>query len=69
MAKKTISIIGVKGYPYVYGGYETFVKQISDRLIKNYNITVYCHRGLFSNRPKNVNGINLIYFVFIVIIL
>ena len=61
MAKKTISIIGVKGYPYVYGGYETFVKQISDRLIKNYNITVYCHRGLFSNRPKNVNGINLIY--------
>ena len=61
MAKKTISIIGVKGYPYVYGGYETFVKQISERLIKNYNITVYCHRGLFSNRPKNVNGINLIY--------
>ena len=61
MAKKTISIIGVKGYPYVYGGYETFVKQISDRLIKNYNITVYCHRGLFSNRPKKVNGINLIY--------
>jgi len=61
MGKKTISIIGVKGYPYVYGGYETFVKQISERLIKNYNITVYCHRGLFSNRPKNVNGINLIY--------
>ncbi|MDB4013415.1 DUF1972 domain-containing protein [Flavobacteriaceae bacterium] len=61
MAKKTISIIGVKGYPYVYGGYETFVKQISERLIKNYNITVYCHRSLFSNRPKNVNGINLIY--------
>ena len=61
MAKKTISIIGVKGYPYVYGGYETFVKQISERLIKNYNITVYCHRSLFSNRPKSVNGINLIY--------
>ena len=33
MAKKfNISIIGVKGYPYVYGGYETFVKEISERL-------------------------------------
>ena len=56
-----ISIIGVKGYPYIYGGYETFVKQISERLINDCNITVYCHRSLFSNRPKNVNGINLVY--------
>jgi glycosyltransferase involved in cell wall biosynthesis len=62
LAKKlNISIIGVKGYPYVYGGYETFVKEISERLIDKCNITIYCHKGLFSNKPKNVGGINLVY--------
>ena len=59
--KLKISIIGVKGYPYVYGGYETFVKEISERLSKKYNITVYCHKSLFPNKPKNVQGINLVY--------
>ena len=62
MAKKfNISIIGVKGYPYVYGGYETFIKEISERLIDKYNITIYCHKSLFSNKPKNIRGINLVY--------
>lgn len=62
MAKKfKISIIGVKGYPYVYGGYETFVKEISERLIDKYNITIYCHKSLYSHRPKYVGGINLVY--------
>ena len=62
MPKKfNISIIGVKGYPYVYGGYETFVKEISERLSDKYNITIYCHRSLFSNRPTNIKGINLTY--------
>jgi glycosyltransferase involved in cell wall biosynthesis len=59
--KLNISIIGVKGYPYVYGGYETFVKEISERLIDKYNITVYCHKSLFPNKHKTVRGINLVY--------
>jgi len=63
MAKKfNISIIGVKGYPYVYGGYETFVKEISERLVKKkFTITIYCHKSLFKKKPKKINGINLIY--------
>jgi hypothetical protein len=62
MSKKfNISIIGVKGYPYVYGCYETFVKEISERLGDKYNITIYCHKSLFPHRPKNVGGINLVY--------
>ena len=59
--KFNISIIGIKGYPYVYGGYETFVKEISERLHKKYNITVYCHKSLFLEKPKKIKGINLIY--------
>jgi len=60
--KINISIIGTRGYPYVYSGYETFVKQLSERLvIKNCNVTVYCHKGLFETRPKEINGIKLVY--------
>ena len=51
-----------RGYPYVYSGYETFVKQLSERLVlENCNVTIYCHRGLFDKRPKEINGIKLIY--------
>ena len=57
-----IAIIGSRGYPYVYSGYETFVKEISERLVKKkIEITVYCHRGLFNAKPKKINGINLVY--------
>ena len=62
MEKINLSIIGTRGYPYVYSGYETFVKHLSERLVsKNYNITVYCHKGLFDIRPKKIKGIKLVY--------
>jgi len=63
MIKKiNISIIGTRGYPYVYSGYETFVKQLSERLVlKECNVTVYCHKGLFEIRPKEIKGIKLVY--------
>ena len=63
MSKKLkIAIIGSRGYPYVYSGYETLVKELSERLVKSGNeVTVYCHRKLFTKKPKKVNGINLIY--------
>lgn len=57
-----ISIIGSRGYPYVYSGYETFVKELSERLVKqNISVTVYCHKNLFKQYPPQVNGINLVY--------
>jgi len=57
-----IAIIGSRGYPYVYSGYETFVKELSERLVKkNVLVTVYCHDTLFNKKPKVVNGINLKY--------
>jgi glycosyltransferase involved in cell wall biosynthesis len=60
--KIKISIIGTRGYPYVYSGYETLVKQLSERLVlKDCNVTVYCHKGLFETRSKKVKGIKLVY--------
>ena len=60
--KIKISIIGTRGYPYVYSGYETFVKELSERLVlKNCSVTVYCHKGLFDIRPKEIKEIKLVY--------
>ena len=57
-----VSIIGIRGYPYVYSGYETFVKELSERLVLlNCYVTIYCHKGLFDKRPKEIKGIKLVY--------
>ena len=59
-----IAIIGSRGYPYVYSGYETFVKELAERLVsRGFEITVYCHKNLFKEYPSCVNGINLKYFL------
>lgn len=60
--KIKIAIIGSRGYPYVYGGYETFVKELAERIIKyQVEVYVYCQKDLFEERPSQLNGINLIY--------
>lgn len=57
-----VCILGAKGYPYVYGGYDTMVKELGERLQKRgVDVRVYCHRSLFKERPSSVNGIKLIY--------
>ena len=57
-----VAIIGTRGYPYVYSGYETFIKELVERLVKkDVEVVVYCHRNLFSKRPKKVNGVKLVY--------
>jgi glycosyltransferase involved in cell wall biosynthesis len=56
-----IAIIGVKGYPYVYGGFETFAREVAERLSNKHEIHIYCHKSLFKERPKEVNGIHLHY--------
>ena len=57
-----IAIIGSRGYPHVYSGYETLIKELSERLInRGCEVTVYCHRNLFKKRPTSVKGIKLVY--------
>ncbi len=46
----------------MYSGYETFVKEVAERLVaKGYRVRVYCHKNLFVDRPKKLNGIELVY--------
>ncbi|WP_258102677.1 glycosyltransferase [Marinoscillum sp. MHG1-6] len=56
-----IAIIGSRGYPYVYSGYETFVKETFELLKEKHEIHVYAHRHLYTERPKEVNGIHIHY--------
>lgn len=57
-----VAIMGAKGYPYVYGGYDTLVKELGERLhAKGVKVRVYNHRSLFPLRPRWVNGIECIY--------
>lgn len=57
-----ITILGTRGYPFVYSGYETFVSELAPRLVKRgHSVTVYCHRNLFPQRPESVNGVHLVY--------
>lgn len=57
-----VAIMGAKGYPYVYGGYDTLIKELGERLIaKGVQVRVYNHRALFTDRPRFVNGIECIY--------
>jgi glycosyltransferase involved in cell wall biosynthesis len=56
-----IAIIGSRGYPYVYSGYETFVKETFELLSDKHDIHVYCHRHLFEDKPFEVNDIKLHY--------
>lgn len=57
-----VAIIGSRGYPYVYSGYETLVKALAERWpSQNVELTVYCHAHLFKARPKMVNGVRLVY--------
>jgi glycosyltransferase involved in cell wall biosynthesis len=57
-----VAIMGAKGYPYVYGGYDTLVKELGERLVeKGVSVRVYNHRSLFPKRPRIVNGIECIY--------
>ena len=51
-----IAIIGSRGYPYVYSGYETLVRELSERLIKKcHKVRVFCHSSLFKKKPKQVS--------------
>lgn len=57
-----VAIIGSRGIPAKYGGFETFVDEISKRLVaKGYEIYVSCEGGATPKIPK-YNGVNLFYF-------
>lgn len=57
-----IGIIGSRGFPLVYSGYETLVTALAPALVqRGHDVTVYCHRSSFRERPPIVDGVRLVY--------
>ncbi len=57
-----ISIIGSRGIPARYGGFETFVEELAPRLVeRGHRVTVYCRRGYTGERaPTSYRGVRLV---------
>lgn len=61
-----IAIIGTRGVPANYGGFETCAEEISVGLVaRGHEVTVYCRSGNMAGNPKQYKGVKLVYVPFI----
>ncbi len=61
--KASIAIIGSRGIPNNYGGFEEFTEILSKQLVeRGYDIHVSCEHPGEKNRMETYNGVNLFYF-------
>lgn len=57
-----IAIIGTRGVPARYGGFETCAQELSTRLAqKGHKVIVYCRNSNSPDKPKEFNGVKLIH--------
>jgi glycosyltransferase involved in cell wall biosynthesis len=55
-----IAILGTRGIPASYGGFETFAEQLSTRLVaRGHDVTVYCRAHYVSPRQLEYHGVRL----------
>jgi glycosyltransferase involved in cell wall biosynthesis len=54
-----IAILGTRGIPARYGGFETFAEELSTRLVeRGHKVTVYCRE---KHPEKSYRGVSLVY--------
>jgi len=57
-----IGVIGTRGIPAKYGGFETFAQELSPLLVKRgYDVTVYCDQSELPLPPKSFRDVSLFY--------
>ncbi len=55
-----IAILGTRGIPANYGGFETFTEHLSTRLVaRGHDVTVYCRSHYVSPRELEFQGVHL----------
>ena len=60
--KLRIALCGARGIPSTYSGTETFFMELAPRLVeRGHQVTVYCRRSLFMERPDFYRGARLVY--------
>lgn len=56
-----IAIIGTRGIPARYGGFETCVEEVSTRLVeRGHKVTVYCRKGNTHYKEEYYKGVRLV---------
>jgi len=56
-----IALIGIRGIPVVYSGYETFSEVCSTELVKKgHEVTVYCRSAYVNPKKKSHKGVRLV---------
>ena len=57
-----IAVIGIKGIPARYGGFETCADETCRRMVQHgHRVTVYCRHGISDEEPAAYAGVRLIY--------
>ncbi len=57
-----IALVGTRGVPARYGGFETAVQEIGRRLVQDgHEVVVYCRRGPDQRPPRRFLGMELVY--------
>ncbi|MGI6459334.1 MAG: DUF1972 domain-containing protein [Candidatus Hydrogenedentales bacterium] len=56
-----IAILGTRGIPANYGGFETFAQELSVRLVKRgHEVCVYCRRSNYPEPAQEYRGVRLV---------
>ena len=56
-----IAILGTRGIPANYGGFETFAEQLGIRLAaRGHEVTVYCRKHYATAQDGTYNGVKLV---------
>lgn len=56
-----IAIVGTRGIPANYGGFETFAEELSTRLVRRgHKVTVYCRSHYTTIKNRLYKGVNLV---------
>lgn len=57
-----IAIMGIRGLPSTYSGYETFAGELGPRLVeRGHEVLIYCRAALYRERPATYRGMQLVY--------
>jgi glycosyltransferase involved in cell wall biosynthesis len=58
---KKVAIVGSVGLPAKYGGWETLVDQLTQKLSPTFDFTVYCSTKRYERKHAEINGAKLHY--------
>ncbi|RII31392.1 MAG: glycosyl transferase family 1 [Geobacter sp.] len=62
MQKLKIALIGTRGVPANYGGFETFYEELGKRLVaRGHDVTVYCRDSYYPDKLDSYLGMRLVY--------